>query len=67
LLVSHALSFLSRRRPRPVEAQVRTDHKEAITTLQQHGFVTRRVLDLMGLELVPQVRVKVRSRSPSEG
>jgi GNAT superfamily N-acetyltransferase len=67
LLVSHALRFLSRWRAHPIEAQVRTDHQEAITTLQRHGFVIRQVLDLMGLELVKPVTVKVRSRSLSAG
>lgn len=61
LLAGHALEVF-RRHPRPVEAQVRTDHQEAIATLQQHGFVTRRVLDRLGLELVPRVTIRARSK-----
>jgi len=61
LLVGHALDVF-RRHPRSVEGRVRTDHQEAIATLQQHGFITRRVLDRLGLELVPRVTIRVRSK-----
>ncbi len=63
LMVSHALNFVSGQRARSVEAEVPADHREAIAVLQRQGFVIHRVLDLMGLELVKPVTIKVRSRN----
>ncbi len=62
-LINHALADLARRElPRPIEAELRADHADAVEVLKQAGFQVQRVLDRMGLTFMPSVRIPVRSR-----
>lgn len=62
-LISHALAHLARYElPRSIEAEVRTDHAEAIEVLKRAGFQVLRILDRMGLTFMPTVRIPVHSR-----
>lgn len=62
-LIDHALADLARRElPRPIEADIRTDHAVAIDMLKGAGFQVKRVLDRMGLTFNPVIRIPVHSR-----
>lgn len=55
-LATRALSVLGRYPERGVEAEVPSDHAEAIQALKQHGFVEVKTLDWLGLELTRKER-----------
>jgi len=62
-LITQALTDLARREPpRPIEAEIRTDHAVAIDVLKGAGFQVKRILDRMGLTFKPVIRIPVRSR-----